>query len=161
MKSYIRIMICVIIVLVIYKFFLRQEMGIFRLPGDISYSTENVQISFPIVSCLLLSFFMNAFGQAFNRPWVHIAWIQNMKLINRINNFLVTDWLTDWLTPLSLSLSLSLSLFLIYLFVWLPSCVLNELLAGASWFYEFILCSSVMMIDTSNSKYTLLSDWCK
>jgi hypothetical protein len=68
MKSYIRIMICVIIVLVIYKFFLRQEMGIFRLPGDISYSTENVQISFPIVSCLLLSFFMNAFGQAFNRP---------------------------------------------------------------------------------------------
>lgn len=66
MKNYIRTMILVIIALVAYKYLLKQEMSMFHLPGDISYSTQNVQVSFPIVSCLLLSFFMNALGQAFN-----------------------------------------------------------------------------------------------
>ena len=66
LKIYIRGIILVIVVLVLYKYVLGQKLGIFNLPGDISYSTGNVYVSFPVVSCVLISFFLTALGQAFN-----------------------------------------------------------------------------------------------
>mmetsp|Transcript_22543 Transcript_22543/g.32950 ORF Transcript_22543/g.32950 Transcript_22543/m.32950 type:complete len:173 (-) Transcript_22543:65-583(-) len=67
MRQYIRIMFCIICVLVVYKFIFKQKIAFGSLPGDIYYSTPNTYVSAPIASSLLISFFLNAGLQLFNR----------------------------------------------------------------------------------------------
>jgi hypothetical protein len=66
MKNHIRLVFFIIIVLVIWKYIFKIKPRIGSLPGDISYQSQNVYISAPIVSCLLFSFFLSAVQRAFS-----------------------------------------------------------------------------------------------
>jgi hypothetical protein len=59
-KIYIRSLFAVIVVLLIVKFGFQKPITFGLLPGDINYSSSTTYVSFPIVSCLLVSLLFNA-----------------------------------------------------------------------------------------------------
>ena len=64
-KPYVRGMILVIFMLSCYKLLVKHRLSLFDLPGDFNYSSPNVIVHAPIVSCLLISFLANAVNRAF------------------------------------------------------------------------------------------------
>lgn len=54
-KQIIRLVALLIIFVVILKFFFKQNVSLGNLPGDINYSSQGMQIFFPVTTCSLLS----------------------------------------------------------------------------------------------------------
>lgn len=67
MKNYIRILFLIVFILFIFKYIFKQKIGFGSLPGDISYSSSNTMIAFPVVSSLLASFLLQGLGYIFRR----------------------------------------------------------------------------------------------
>ena len=71
MKIYIRSMLCVIVYLIVWRLFLRNNashtLAFGSLPGDISFSGNNFTFSSPIISMLIINVVANGLIQAFRR----------------------------------------------------------------------------------------------
>jgi hypothetical protein len=67
MRPYIRGILAIIWALVLWKFVIGGKLSLGRLPGDISYQSSTISIHAPIVSCLIVSFILNAIFKAWSR----------------------------------------------------------------------------------------------
>jgi Protein of unknown function (DUF2905) len=69
-RPYVRGMIPIALLLFVWKVVLRRKLTLGLLPGDVYYSStrgsSSVFISAPIVSCMLISFLLNAIFRALN-----------------------------------------------------------------------------------------------
>jgi hypothetical protein len=59
-RPYARGLLAMSLFLLIYRLIFRQRLSLGSLPGDIYYSSSNMVVSAPIVSCLLVSLLLNA-----------------------------------------------------------------------------------------------------
>lgn len=66
-RPYLRWIVVIIVLLLGCKIILQRKLILFALPGDINYSSSNVIVHAPIVSCLLISFLFNAACRIFNQ----------------------------------------------------------------------------------------------
>lgn len=67
LRIYNRGLLCIIVGLIIVKYVFHKKIGFGGLPGDINISSQSVYFSFPIVSCMLVSFILNAVNKLLNR----------------------------------------------------------------------------------------------
>eukprot|EP01041_Mallomonas_annulata_P012727 gene12727-26811_t len=65
MRSSIRMIIAIFLGLACWKIFFRKNFSFGALPGDFNYTSTNLQVHAPLVSCFLISFMFNALIRAF------------------------------------------------------------------------------------------------
>lgn len=64
LKIYVRGIAGILLFIMTWKYVVKGKLSLFSLPGDLNYKSESVYISAPIVSCMLISFLLNAASRA-------------------------------------------------------------------------------------------------
>jgi hypothetical protein len=90
LRPYLRGIIIVIIIISCYKIVFKKKLALYALPGDFSYSSPNMTLHAPIVSCLLISFLANAVNRAFQQKQfsneILIILVFNLSVFGEVSN---------------------------------------------------------------------------